>query len=396
MLSLAKALSRWADVTLAFRTVREPIESKEVKVLAIEPEMEGSRGRQDDVAAVGLNVFAHAAYLRKLRRFARQEASSFDVVLEKGWRLSGFLAAAFAKHAVPAVLVENDVRFWSDSLGNVRMMAKYGAHRAAQGVASFYSRRTPLIIAETDELKRMLVATRGVAPERIEVVGLGVDHDLFRPLDRAASRAALGIQSGAFVLLYVGGMDTYHDVSPVIDALAKISMPLLELHLVGDGAYRSAYETRAKDARVPIRFHGQVPHERVPGFIAAADLCLAPYRVSAFPNETVSFSTLKIPEYMACGRPVASVPSGHIKNLISDQVSGFLFANDAPSWGAFLKTLPGRDKFKEMGRVASRTAESITWGKTAERYLDVCQRLVSQRSLRMEPALGLESRGRVE
>jgi glycosyltransferase involved in cell wall biosynthesis len=379
VLSLAKALSRWADVTVAFRSVRERARPTEFKVIAIEPELEDARDRKDDVATAGLNIFSHVSYLRKLSRFSAQEARSFDFVFEKGWRLSGFLSAAFARQAVPAVLVENDVRYWSDSLGSIRGVAKYGAHKAAQCIAGFYSRRIPLIIAETDELKTMLVETRGVAAQSIEVVGLGVDHDLFRPLDQASSRKTLGIHTDAFVLLYVGGMDTYHDVGAAIDALTKITVPLLELHLVGDGEFRAAYEAKARHARVPIRFHGQVPHDKVPEFIAAADLCLAPYRVSAFPNESVCFSTLKIPEYMACARPVASVPSGHIKKLIDDQKSGFLFANDASSWIAFFERLPSRDRLKEMGRVASRAAEPITWGKTAERYLELCEALAAQR-----------------
>jgi glycosyltransferase involved in cell wall biosynthesis len=187
----------------------------------------------------------------------------------------------------------------------------------------------------------------------------------------------LGIQPEALVLLYVGGMDTYHDMGPVIDALTRTSVPFLEVHLVGDGEYRGAYEAKARHASVPVRFHGQVPHYRVPEFIAAADLCLAPYRVSAFPNESVSFSTLKIPEYMACGRPVASVPSGHIKRLIKDQLSGFLFPNDVPSWISFLKTLPSRDRLKQMGDAALRAVESISWEQTARRYLEVCQGVIT-------------------
>jgi glycosyltransferase involved in cell wall biosynthesis len=385
MLSLAQALSRWADVTLAFRGIREPVKSDSFKVIAIEPEIESTLDRKDDVAAAGLNVFSHMSYLRALRRFSRQEANSFDLVFEKGWHLSGFLSAAFGRQAVPAVLVENDVHYWSESLGNVRSMAKYGAHRTAQRFAGFYSRRIPLVIAETDELKAMLVANRGVAPERIEVVGLGVDHELFRPLDQATCRAALGIEPGSYVLLYVGGMDIYHDMGPVIDALTKIKVPSLELHLVGEGENRGAYEARAKSARVPIRFHGRVPHNWVPEFIGAADLCLAPYRVSAFPGESVSFSTLKIPEYMACGRPVVSVPSGHIKQLIADQVSGFLFHNDVASWVTFLQALPHRTKLSEMGSAALRAVESINWEKTAERYLAVCQALTARKNSDFSP-----------
>jgi glycosyltransferase involved in cell wall biosynthesis len=311
--------------------------------------------------------------------FCAQEAGSFDLVFEKGWRLSGFLAAAFIRQGVPAVLVENDVSHWSDPLRGIREIAKYGAHRVAQYMAAFYSRQTARIIAETDELKTMLVNHRGIAPEQVAVVGLGVDHNLFRTLDQAASRHRLEIGGDAVVLLYVGGMDTYHDVGPVIDALAHISAPSLQLHLVGDGEYRGAYEMRAKDARVPVRFHGQVPHERVPEFIAAADLCLAPYRVSAFPNESVCFSTLKIPEYMACARPVVSVPSGHIKKLIEDQVSGFLIANDMNSWISFFERLPSRERLGEMGRLAALAAEPITWERTAQRYLAVCEELVAQR-----------------
>jgi glycosyltransferase involved in cell wall biosynthesis len=386
ILSLADSLSQWTDVTVAFRSLREPFHSDKFKVIAIEPEIEGAAGRNDDVAANGLNVFAHASYLRKLSQFCRESAPSYDLIFEKGWRLSGFLSSVFCRHGVPGVLVENDMRHWSESVGNVRSLARYGAHSAAQGLSRFYSRRIPLVIAETDELKAMLVASRGVKPEKVEVVGLGVDHELFRPLDQASCRNALGIEPKACVLLYVGGMDTYHDLGPVIDATSKISVPSLELHLVGDGEYRGIYEARAKHAlSVPVRFHGQVPHFRIPEFIAAADLCLAPYRVSAFPNESVSFSTLKIPEYMACRRPVASVPSGHIKKLIEDQLSGFLFPNDVPSWVSFLKTLPSRDRLKQMGDAALRAVESISWAQTAQRYLEACQELITRESITEGP-----------
>jgi glycosyltransferase involved in cell wall biosynthesis len=176
-------------------------------------------------------------------------------------------------------------------------------------------------------------------------------------------------------------MDSYHDLAPILTALAQIRVPSLELHIVGDGMDRSRYEALANGARVPIRFHGKVPNHRVPQFIAAADLCLAPYRTSAFPDGSVYFSTMKIPEYMACARPVVSVPSGHIKDLIKHQVSGFLFPNDTASWVGFLKTLPSRESLHGMGAVAARTVESMTWEKTASRYLEVCQKLTSRQLL---------------
>jgi glycosyltransferase involved in cell wall biosynthesis len=381
ILSVAGALSSWADVTVAFRSIREPVKSNNFKVIAIEPELELGSDINDDIAARGLNVFAHMAYLGKLRSFSKQSASLYDLVFEKGWRLSGFLSSAFRGRGVASVVVENDVRYWNEPIGSARAIAKYGAHGVAQTVAAFCSRRTPLVIAETEELKSMLIAKRALAPECIEVVGLGVDHNLFHPLDQLSSRKILEIEPTALVLLYVGGMDSYHDLAPILTALAQIRVPSLELLIVGDGKDRKRYEAIATSARIPIRFYGNVPNYRVPQFIAAADMCLAPYRTSAFPNGSVYFSTMKIPEYMACARPVVSVPSGHIKDLIKDQVSGFLFPNDTASWVGFLKTLPSRESLHGMGAVAARTVESMTWEKTAIRYLEVCQKLTSHQLL---------------
>ena len=381
ILSVARALSSWADVTVAFRSIREPIKSDNFKVIAIEPEFEAGPQITDDIAARGLNIFTHMAYLRKLRSFSKQSANLYDLVLEKGWRLSGFLSSAFRGCGVPSVVIENDVRYWNEPIGSVRAIAKYGAHGIAQSLAGFCSRRTPLVIAETEELKSMLIAKRALAPECIEVVGLGVDHDLFHPLDQASSRKILEIEPAALILLYVGGMDSYHDLAPILTALAQIRVPSLELHIVGDGMDRSRYEALANGARVPIRFHGKVPNHRVPQFIAAADLCLAPYRTSAFPDGSVYFSTMKIPEYMAGARPVVSVPSGHINKLIEDQASGFLFPNNADSWVGFLKSLPSRERLHEMGAAAAWAVESMTWEKTAARYLEVCQRLTVRQLL---------------
>jgi glycosyltransferase involved in cell wall biosynthesis len=343
--------------------------------MAIEPHAGYDTGGQDDVATRGLNPLFHLAYLHALRSFARQWAGAYDLVLEKGWRLSGLLAVAFRRRGVPAVLVENDVRCWSEPLGNCRTLAKYILHTSAQCLAGYYSRRVPMVIAETDELKTLLVNQRGLSPDKIAVIGLGVDHTLFFPRDQLSARQSLGISPAVMVLLYVGGMDQYHDLGPLLEALMQIAPASTELYLVGDGEYRKQYEERARWARIPVHFQGQVPHALVPAYIAAADLCIAPYRTSAFHNQLVTFSTLKIPEYMACGRPVVSVPSGNIQRLIEDQASGFLFANEVGSWRSFFTTPPTREQLRGMGRAAARAVELQSWERTAAQYLEVCHQL---------------------
>jgi glycosyltransferase involved in cell wall biosynthesis len=380
VLSVAAALARCADVTVAFRSVREPPAPEGFTLITIDPSGTEVGAARDDVAFRGLDPRPHLSYLRNLQRFAAASAGSFDLVLEKGWRLSGVLLAAFRRHGVPGVLIENDVHHWSEPLGDLRALVRFGLHGVTQQVSSRASRRAPRIIAETEELRTMLVERRGIAPERIAVVGLGVDRARFCPQPQRAVRATLGIDPDARVLLYVGGMDIYHDLAPAIEGLALARPTSVELHVVGDGESRARYQALAAAGRVAVRFHGQVPHHLVPEYIAAADVCLAPYSIGAFPGGMIPFSTLKIPEYMACARPVISVPSGHILRLIEDRRTGFLFANEIPSWAAFLKALPLSAQLAAMGTAAAEAVAPLSWERTASGYLDVARQVLAARA----------------
>ena len=225
VLNLANALSEWADVTVAFHSIREPVHTSKYNVIAIEPYETASTEIKDDNATRGLHPFRHISYCRRLRSFSEQQASSYDVVLEKGWRLSGYLLDGFRRRGVPGVLIENNVHFWSEPLTNLQGIAKYILHSAAHEVASRCSRRASVVIAETQEMKTMLVEHRSLPPEQIEVVGLGVDHALFYPMDQQSARKSLKICPDATLLLYVGAMDEYHDLEPVIDALVVSGQP---------------------------------------------------------------------------------------------------------------------------------------------------------------------------
>ena len=380
VLSVAEAMSQWADVTVAFRSIAGAPPSRNFKIIAIDPPGSVAPDVRDDVAVRGLNPFAHAAYLRTLRGFAARASGVYDVVFEKGWRFSGYLTCQALHNGVPSALVENDVRYHNEPLTNLSSLARHIAQKGTQWVAARSSRRLPLIIAETDELKDALIALRGISPQHVEVVELGVDHRLFNPQDQTRARTELRISRGATVLLYVGGLDMYHDLGPLIDALGQqTSRHSIELHVVGDGELRAQYEANARRMGVRTTFYGQVGHRDVPRFIAASDLCLAPYQPSRFYAGKIAFSTLKIPEYMACERPVVSVPQGHIAKLIEHRISGFLLHNDVAAWSFFLRGIPSRARLSEMGRCAANRVADLSWDSTAKRYLELAGMLRADR-----------------
>lgn len=374
VLSLARELSRWADVTVAFRQQIEAPSIDNVKVLEIQPSQRTAGA--DDSAMRGIGYGDFLSYLAAIHRFVRAELGSFDVVLEKSWMISGYVSFLCRRRGQLGVPVENIVQ--NPAHAAHQQLTKLLRLYVGRWLAGHAVRGAPLIIAETDFLKREIAAHWRVPLERIAVVDLGVDRELFGSLPQDEARRRLGLSPDAILLLYVGVLDSTHNLEPAIRALQAAAHPRVELHLVGDGVRQSAYRALAASVGARVVFHGKVEHQMVPWFIAAADLCLAPYDAAAFSSGEVGYSTMKIPEYLSVGRPVVSVPSGRIRTLVKEGETGFLFANQPDQWVRFLGALPSRERLREMGQAAA-ASKLTSWEDTARGYLSLCERELAAR-----------------
>jgi glycosyltransferase involved in cell wall biosynthesis len=375
VLSLARALSQHAEVTVAFRHVLDERAPPDLRVLEIEPGRRPSTAIRDDAALRGLGYGDFFAYLRGLRRFVEGALPAFDVVLEKSWLLSGYLSSLCRRRGQLGVPIENFVPNPAQNAG--QSIAKRWRIEIGQRIAGYHLRRAPLIIAETEYLKQSIARHWRVPAGRIAVVGLGVDRDLFAPRDQGAARHQLGIAPGKLVLVYSGVVDATHDLGPLLAALARHRDPNLELHVVGDGVLREQHQSAARAGALDVVFHGRVAHERVPVYIAAADLCLAPYDSSAFSHGEFGYATMKVPEYLSAGRAVATVPSGRLADLVRDGETGFLVANRVEDWMRLLKDMRSREELRALGDAAARV-ELMSWNDTAEAYLALCERQLAE------------------
>jgi glycosyltransferase involved in cell wall biosynthesis len=371
VLNLARALARHADVTVAFRNVLDDRAPADMRVLEIQRCATRASGVLDDAAIRGLGYQEFFAYLRGLRRFVDRALPAFDVILEKSWLLSGYLSTLCRRRGRLGVPIENFVPNPAQNAAND--LTKRWRIEIGQRIAGYHLRRAPLIIAETEHLKRGIAHHWRVREDRIAVVGLGVDRTLFAPQDQGEARRQLGIAPGRLVLLYSGVVDATHDLGPLLQAMTRHRDPNLEVHVIGDGVLRAAYERAARTSTLNVVFHGRVAHERVPLYIAAADLCLAPYDPSAFSLGELGYSSMKVPEYLSAGRAVATVPSGRLPDLVRPGETGFLVANGVENWMRLLKECPSREELRRMGEAAAKL-ELPSWDDTAKAYLALCER----------------------
>jgi glycosyltransferase involved in cell wall biosynthesis len=376
VLSLARALARHAEVTVVFRSVLDDCAPADLRVVEIQPGARREAAILDDAAIRGLTYHEFFAYLRDLRRFLDEALPAFDVVLEKSWLLSGYLSTLCRRQGRLGVPVENFVPNPVHNAAN--NLSKRWRIEIGQRIAGYHLRRAPLVIAETQHLKRSIARHWRVPEDHIAVVGLGVDRDLFAPRDQGAARRQLGIAPDRLVLLYSGIVDATHDLGPLLDAMARHQDPQIEVHVVGDGVLRKKHESAARASALNVLFHGRVAHERVPLYIAAADLCLAPYDPTAFSNGEFGYSTMKVPEYLSAGRAVVTVPSGRLPDLVRHGQTGFLVANRVEEWMRLLKDCPSRARLRAMGEAAAKV-ELMSWDDTAQAYLALCERQLARR-----------------
>jgi len=353
VLGLARVLAAQADVTLAFRRVLAPVVDEPFEVVGLEPATRHER--PDD-----------AASQRALGRFVEERCSRFSVVLEGGWSLSGKLTTWCAQRGIAAVPIV-------DLVPPGGWLVPIEAGRAWLASSGRHLRRAPVVIAGSEELKSAIVARWGVDPDRIVAVGPGVDRVRLSPRDQTPARQRLGLKPEHRVLLAGGVLDRARDLTPIIEAVQRVGDPLLRLHVIGDGPERSELE-RLAGSGAAITFHGLVPEDLIPTYIASADLCVAVEQAGATPDDPEGQAAFSVRECLAAGRPVAVAGDATSHRLVRHLVSGFLVEHDLLAWVRFLqRDCPSRNTLRMMGQAATATPlEDVD--QQAAAYLAVAQR----------------------
>lgn len=163
---------------------------------------------------------------------------------------------------------------------------------------------------------RELALRLGVAPDKVRVVGNGVDTARFHPLPQPQARAALAIPAGAKVLISVGGLTErkgFHRVIELLPALRERFPGLVYLVVGGasaEGDWRARLEQMARELGVAdaVRFLGVVEPDALKLPLSAADVFVLATRNEGWANVFL--------EAMACGLPVVTTDVGGNREVV--------------------------------------------------------------------------------
>jgi len=148
-----------------------------------------------------------------------------------------------------------------------------------------------------------LLASKGQFNAHTHLVPNGVDYAGFQAaLADPARRFAAADAIPRPRIGYVGALNEKID----FDLLAHVAQARPDWQLILVGAPDLTAHPHKADAlrqRPNVHWLGRVPVSQVPGAIASADVCLLPYERNAW---TANIDSLKLYEYLACGKPVIS------------------------------------------------------------------------------------------
>ncbi|MBN9791348.1 MULTISPECIES: D-inositol-3-phosphate glycosyltransferase [unclassified Pseudonocardia] len=232
------------------------------------------------------------------------------------------------------------------------------------------------LVANTEIESKQLLDLYDADPHRTVTIPPGVDTDRFRPGDRAAARAELGLPPEAVVLAFVGRIQRLKAPDVLLRAAAELAAraPGLRERLVvlvaggpsGSGLAEptSLHELAAELGITDlVRFLPPRAGDELVTVYRAAD-------VVAVPSHNESFGLVAL-EAQACGTPVVATRVGGLPVAVAEGRSGLLVTgHDISDWADALGELaldPGRRE--QMGRTAATHAHRFSWDRTTDALL---------------------------
>ena len=219
------------------------------------------------------------------------------------------------------------------------------------------ARATDKLFAVCRDSAERFAGLCAIPPTRFDVLYNGVDCARFAPVvDRLGLRRRLGLADDELVILTVASLMPVKGHALLLEAAARALSTTdrkLRFLWLGEGAERALLERRVIELGLGKRVRMPGGSDRVPQYLAAADLFVLPSHLEGMSNAIL--------EAMASGLPVVAQAVGGNPELVEDGRCGLLCGvGDADAMSAGIARLAANDDERlAMGRAARARAEQI-------------------------------------
>jgi glycosyltransferase involved in cell wall biosynthesis len=246
--------------------------------------------------------------------------------------------------------------------------AHYGLGLLRRAIVAYlrkFHNKAAVTLVPTEGIRRELTMN---GYENLEIIGRGVDTQLFNPGRRdPALRAQWNVAEHETVALYVGRIAAEKNLALVFRAFDAMreAHPATRLVLVGDGPERTTWQARRPDAR----FCGTQTGEALAAHYASGDVFLFPSLTETWGNVTI--------EAMASGLAVLAYDCAAAEEVIRDGENGLKAApEDEAGFIAKAVSLAQDPVLRHrLGSAAAARAAQLSWDAIVDGFERVLLRL---------------------
>ncbi len=237
---------------------------------------------------------------------------------------------------------------------------------------------------ERENIKREF----GIPEEKIKVIPIGVDLEIFHPLETKRARRNIGFADRGELVLYVGRLEWRKGIETLIHAVRALidEHPDLKLYIVGGGRTKASISLESEELRQNmdlikklhleenIEFIGPRQQIELYQYYSAADIAVVPSYYEPFGITPL--------EAMACGTPVVASLTGGLQFTVHHGVTGYLAEpQNASDLAEKINMVLKRGKKSFTTNCLQRIHDNFEWDGISQEYITHFQRLIEDSAI---------------
>jgi 1,2-diacylglycerol 3-alpha-glucosyltransferase len=245
--------------------------------------------------------------------------------------------------------------------------------------AKNYANNCDQIIVPTGSVRKIIMKW-GVVNKNIEIIPSGVEEETYQNANRSIIRNEFSIKENEILLLLVSRLTSEKNVEFLFRAVIKVlcQNENAKFLVAGDGYLVSELKAMAKENNLEekIIFAGIVDKKEIKNYYAAGDIF-----VYASKSETQG---MIVSEAMYMGLPIVAVDATGSRDLIENEINGFLVAENEDGFSeAVSKLIDNKILRKKFSEASIRIArEKFTDQVCAEKLLKVYEKAIMEKNIK--------------
>lgn len=230
------------------------------------------------------------------------------------------------------------------------------------------------IIATSDSDLKYIHALYNCPLGKITVLAPGVNHRLFKPLNKSSAKKFIEADAKHKLILFVGRIEPLKGIDVLLYAIKillqkKPNLPLC-LWVVGGGSINSKKElvhlkriSRLLGLTTCVRFVGKKARKELPYYYNAAEVVLLPSQYESF--------GMTVLEAMACGVPVITTDVTGISGLLDKEYSFLLTSASNPIGlaGKIENLLTNEKEYQRTSKSVLKKVQNLSWENVADKFV---------------------------